>query len=188
MLAAPKAASVWPSEPAFAVPLSASPAHPLTGPKGSVVVQRLKSRQQFQAVMAGALVAKTPHFALHRVALDAAHAGAHAHRALFPVADAWLGVLLPKRWARRAVTRNAIRRQIYEAAREKAHQLPQAAWVVRLRSEFSRKQFVSATSEPLKRAVRAELDQLLGRVSLRAPAVPMPNTGLSALPEVPHAV
>ena len=129
------------------------------------MVQRLKSRQQFQAVMSGALVAKTPHFALHRAALDAAPDSV----SLFPVADAWLGVLLPKRWARRAVTRNAIRRQIYELARLQADRLPQAAWVVRLRSEFSRKQFVSASSEALKRAVRAELEQLLGRVM--SPAV-----------------
>ena len=85
---------------------------------------------------------------------------------MFPVADAWLGVLLPKRWARRAVTRNAIRRQIYEVARHRADTLPQAALVVRLRSEFNRQHFVSATSEPLKRAVRAELEQLLSRVQV----------------------
>lgn len=132
----------------------------LNGAGEAAVVQRLKSRQQFQAVMSGAPVAKTPHFALHRAALDAVPAGV----SLFPVADAWLGVLLPKRWARRAVTRNAIRRQIYELTRAQADRLPQAAWVVRLRSEFSRKQFVSASSDPLKRAVRAELEQLLGRV------------------------
>lgn len=109
--------------------------------------------------MAGAPVAKTPHFALHRAALSSAE----GDRALFPVADAWLGVMLPKRWAKRAVTRNAIRRQIYEVARQQAGNLPQAALVVRLRSEFSRRQFVSATSDVLKRAVRAELEQLLSR-------------------------
>lgn len=152
------------------------------------MVQRLKSRQQFQAVMAGALVAKTPHFALHRVALDAAHEGAREDRALFPVADAWLGVLLPKRWARRAVTRNAIRRQIYEAAREKAHQLPQAAWVVRLRSEFSRKQFLSATSDVLKRAVRTELDQLLDRALLKMPVAKALGAAAPAPSEAPHVV
>ncbi|MDP2418872.1 MAG: ribonuclease P protein component [Hydrogenophaga sp.] len=151
-------------------------------------MQQLKSKQQFQAVMAGALVAKTPHFALHRVALDAAHESAHAGRALFPVADAWLGVLLPKRWARRAVTRNAIRRQIYEAAREKAQQLPQAALVVRLRSEFSRKQFVSATSDALKRAVRAELDQLLDRVAQRAHVARAPEASVPVSHKVRHAV
>jgi ribonuclease P protein component len=120
--------------------------------------------------MAGSPVAKTPHFALHRAALSSAHEG----RALFPVADAWLGVLLPKRWAKRAVTRNAIRRQIYELAREKATSLPQAALVVRLRGEFSRQQFVSATSDALKRAVRAELVQLLERVAPRG-AVEVPG-------------
>ena len=131
---------------------------------GSVaMVQRLKSRAQFQAVMAGPPVVKTAHFALHRGALDAPTAG----RPLFPLCAAWVGVVLPKRWARRAVTRNAIRRQIHELSRLHADALPQAAWVVRLRSEFSRKQFVSATSEPLKRAVRAELEQLLGRVLVR---------------------
>lgn len=117
--------------------------------------------------MAGAPVAKTPHFALHRTALDVSVEG----KSLFPVADAWLGVLLPKRWARRAVTRNAIRRQIYEAARHRAAPLPHAAWVVRLRSEFSRKQFVSATSDALKRAVRLELEQLLSRAQLPKPAM-----------------
>lgn len=138
--------------------------------------------------MAGALVAKTPHFALHRVALDGEREG----RPLFPVADAWLGVLLPKRWARRAVTRNAIRRQIYEATRERASVLPKAAWVVRLRTEFSRKQFVSATSDALKRAVRAELNHLLDRACASRPdaglraRTPVPPT--SAASEVPHAV
>jgi ribonuclease P protein component len=135
-------------------------------------MQRLRSRQQFQVVMAGAPVAKTPHFALHSAGLGHAPDA----RLLFPVADTWLGVLLPKRWARRAVTRNAIRRQIYEAARTLAPDLPQAALVVRLRSEFSRKQFLSATSDVLKRAVRAELELLLGRVTKPLPRTQVPET------------
>lgn len=128
-------------------------------------MQRLRNRAQFQAVLAGPPVAKTAHFALHRGALDGAREG----RPLFATADVWLGVMLPKRWARRAVTRNTIRRQIYEVARALPGDLPQAAWVVRLRSEFSRKVFISATSDPLKQAVRAELQLLLGKVMLKAP-------------------
>lgn len=135
-------------------------------------MQRLKSRQQFQVVMTGAPVAKTPHFALHSTGLGHASDA----RLLFPVADTWLGVLLPKRWARRAVTRNAIRRQIYETARTMAPDLPQVALVVRLRSEFSRKQFLSATSDVLKRAVRAELELLLGRVTKPVPRAQVPET------------
>lgn len=138
-------------------------------------MQRLRTRQQFQAVMAGAPVAKTPHFALHRVSLDGQCNG----RALFPVAETWLGVLLPKRWARRAVTRNTIRRQVYEAARMRSEGLPQAALVVRLRSTFSRQEFISASSVVLKRAVRAELEQLLSRVA---------RPGPRPVAEVTHAV
>jgi len=122
-------------------------------------MQRLKTRAQFQAVLAGATVARTAHFALHRCALDAPTGAA----SLFAVDDVWLGAMVPKRWARRAVTRNAIKRQIYTVSAADAESLPRAAHVVRLRAAFDRKQFVSATSDKLKAAVRAELQQLLGR-------------------------
>jgi ribonuclease P protein component len=128
-------------------------------------VQRLQTRPQFQAVLAGAIVAKTTHFALHRNALDAKPVQAEpgkladvlAAKPLFPVQDVWLGAMVPKRWAKRAVTRNAIKRQIYTVSADFSHQYPQAAFVVRLRRDFSRKEFISATSEQLKLAVRTEV-------------------------------
>lgn len=120
--------------------------------------------------MAGPPVAKTPHFALHRASLD----GTSGDRPLFPVKDTWIGVLLPKRWAKRAVTRNAIRRQIYETARLRAQALPQAALVVRLRTAFSRQVFLSATSDALKRAVRVELEQLYAQPVRRVTRVAAP--------------
>lgn len=89
---------------------------------------------------------------------------------LFAVADVWLGAMAPKRWARRAVTRNAIKRQIYAVAAALEQPLPQAAHVVRLRSTFDRKQFVSASSCALKQAVRAELVQLFARAAARGAA------------------
>ncbi|MGJ7519157.1 ribonuclease P protein component [Variovorax sp. LT1P1] len=123
-------------------------------------MQRLQTRAQFQAVLAGATVARTAHFALHRCALDAP-AGAAP---LFSDADAvWIGAMVPKRWARRAVTRNAIKRQIYTVSALADTSLPTAAHVVRLRAGFDRTQFVSATSDKLKAAVRTELQQLLER-------------------------
>ncbi len=67
--------------------------------------------------------------------------------------------MIPKRWARRAVTRNTIRRQIYAVAWEFAA-LPDAAHVVRLRSGYDREMFSSASSPALKRALRAELQAL----------------------------
>jgi ribonuclease P protein component len=84
---------------------------------------------------------------------------------LFGVLDVWLGAMVPKRWARRAVTRNAIKRQIYNVSAHFADTLPCAAHVVRLRSEFDRKQFISASSDALKAAVRAELEQLFARAA-----------------------
>ena len=116
-------------------------------------MHRLKTRPQFQAVMAAGTVSRTAHFALHRLSpLDCSP--------LFNAPGIWLGAMAPKRWARRAVTRNAIKRQIYAMARQFEHCLPPAAHVVRLRAAFDRKHFISAASDALKRAVRAELEQL----------------------------
>ena len=84
-----------------------------------------------------------------------------AAKPLFPVQDVWLGAMVPKRWAKRAVTRNAIKRQIYTVSADFSHQYPQAAFVVRLRRDFSRKEFISATSEQLKLAVRTEVLALM---------------------------
>ncbi len=81
------------------------------------------------------------------------------------MADVWLGAMVPKRWARRAVTRNAIKRQIYNVSEQFGDRLPIAAHVVRLRTGFDRKQFISASSEPLKLAVRLELLQLFERAT-----------------------
>jgi ribonuclease P protein component len=128
-------------------------------------VQRLKTRAQFQAVMAGTTVSRTAHFALHRLEMDAGP-GSDGPQALFAVrSEPWIGALIPKRWAKRAVTRNAIKRQIYTVSQTIEPPLPVAAHVVRLRSGFDRQQFVSATSDALKRAVRGELQELFARAA-----------------------
>ncbi|MDB5932122.1 MAG: hypothetical protein JWR60_3829 [Polaromonas sp.] len=72
-----------------------------------------------------------------------------------------MGAMVPKRWAKRAVTRNAIKRQIYTVSSSFSHQYSQAAFVVRLRSSFSRSDFFSPSSEQLKQAVRAEIQALM---------------------------
>jgi ribonuclease P protein component len=125
-------------------------------------LQRLASRPQFQAVLAGSIVARTPHFALHRVALDANRAN-EARQPLFAVDDVWLGAMVPKRWAKRAVTRNTIKRQVYAVSQDFESSLTRSAHVVRLRSGFDRLHFASATSDELKAAVRSELQQLFTR-------------------------
>lgn len=121
-----------------------------------MTLQRLKTRPQFQAVLTGKTLARTQHFALHRCSLDAlpSNAALFSHRAV------WLGAMVPKRWAKRAVTRNTIKRQIYTVSAAFASSLSESAHVVRLRSAFDRIQFPSANSDSLRTAVRAELYQL----------------------------
>ena len=120
--------------------------------------------------MAGTTVSRTAHFALHRRPLDAPTAPDAGPRsdeaqALFAVRDAWIGALVPKRWAKRAVTRNAIKRQIYAVSQQVEPPLPAAAHVVRLRAGFDRAKFISASSPALKRAVRGELQELFARAA-----------------------
>ncbi|NDP39977.1 MAG: ribonuclease P protein component [Rhodoferax sp.] len=138
-------------------------------------MQRLKTRSQFQAVLTGSTVARTTHFALHRVVLDGAAerneplaSEMASNPLLFALSDVWLGAMVAKRWAKRAVTRNAIKRQIYSVSADFAATLPVAAYVVRLRAAFGSKQFISATSDALKLAVRQELQQLLARATARS--------------------
>jgi ribonuclease P protein component len=90
---------------------------------------------------------------------------AEGGKALFGVREPWIGALIPKRWAKRAVTRNTIKRQIYTVSQTFEPSLPAAAHVVRLRAGFDRAQYISATSDVLKQAVRAELQELFARAA-----------------------
>jgi ribonuclease P protein component len=156
-------------------------------------VQRLKTRAQYEAAMAGGTVSRTAHFVLHRApsspqnvipaqvalrhpreggdpglpdpdALDSRLRGKDGGGVL-RVEEVSIGAVVPKRWAKRAVTRNGIKRQIYNVSATFETRLPAAAHVVRLRADFARKQFPSAWSDALKAAVRGELLQLFERAA-----------------------
>ncbi len=113
-------------------------------------------------------LAKTPHFVLHAAVSARACAGEAAAAPRVPALHGtgpWLGALVPKRWARHAVTRNLIRRQVYAVGASQAGAWEAGAWeaaacVVRLRSGFDRRAFVSARSDALRDAVRSELETL----------------------------
>lgn len=143
---------------------------------------------QFQAALAGGTIARTPHFALHRLSLqppDAVPAcvAAIPAKPLFEGCSVWMGAMVPKRWAKRAVTRNAIKRQIYNAgvfalsAQETVFGF--AAHVVRLRAGFDKSAFPSATSDVLKAAVRQELKQLFAKAAQAAQQTSRAGTSAS---------
>lgn len=160
-------------------------------------MQRLKTRPQFQATMSAGTIARTPHFALHRMELVAEVAdmaanpktgpGSNDPQALFGIGSvrtqAWLGAMVPKRWARRSVTRHTIKRQIYAVSTDYEDALRCASYVVRLRSGFDRKQFVSATSDQLKEAVRKELQQLFATAERRLLQLGKAAEGMADLKE-----
>lgn len=152
--------------------------------------------------MSGSTLARTPHFALHCVALtvpvpEAAPAGqpkpavssgsipvtvpqtSHVRPVppLFGPSGVWMGVMVPKRWAKRAVTRNAIKRQVYTLSALAEPDLQDAAHVVRLRAGFDKATFVSATSDALKTAVRIELGQLFVSAALSLKKKTVPSAG-----------
>ena len=146
----------------------------------------------FERALSGRSRAVTAHFAVHHVeARPAASPGlrkrpspgklstiealAKARPVEDSFADAlskastWIGAVVPKRHARRAVTRSLLKRQIYAAAERQRERLAPGLWIVRLRSPFDRTQFTSAASKALRSAARAELDALLNAASDATP-------------------
>ena len=132
--------------------------------------------------MSAQTAARTAHFALHMAPLDlTVPANPSSPTACQPLAmlaglaGGCLGVVVPKRWAKRAVTRNTIKRQVFSVSQAFEPDLPVAAYVVRLRSGFDRGRFPSATSEPLKAALRLELQQLFQDALTRLTAAAVPR-------------
>jgi len=131
-------------------------------------VERLKQWSEFQAVIQAGSVARTTHFVLHQwkhPAITSTGSGFEKAPTLFLDGILAIGALTPKRWAKRAVTRNLIRRQVHAVSQEFASRLKPTAYVVRLRAAFNLQMFVSASSDALKQTVREELQQLFRGVS-----------------------
>ena len=83
----------------------------------------------------------------------------------------WVGAVVPKRHARRAVTRSLIKRQIYAAAERHRDRIAPGLWIVRLRSPFDRAEFAERGLAGARFDVRAPSStRLLGA----AVALPSP--------------
>lgn len=90
-----------------------------------------------------------------------------------------LGLVVPKRQARRAVTRNLVKRQVRAAwdgwwrlAADRPEAWVYTDWVVRLRAPIDRKQFISGRSEVLAALLHAELQGLFEAAARRVMAAP----------------
>lgn len=114
--------------------------------------RRLTGKAQFAEALRHSAVTHTEHFSLHTMTAALPN---------FEVGPwEWMGVVLPKRWANRAVTRNALRRQIYSHLQQR-DAVDGRVCVVRLRRGFDPCHFPSAWSSALRTRVRSELASLL---------------------------
>jgi ribonuclease P protein component len=124
--------------------------------------------------LASPVRARSPHFVLHCAAGGSVVPDLRTEVA--PEADrsvdndpacgsTGLGFVVPKRWARRAVTRNLIRRQMREAARRHEQRIVIGASVLlRQRAALDGARLRSAASAAMREAVRAELDLLFSQL------------------------
>jgi len=156
-----------------------------------IVIAHLVRSVDFERVLRTRTQVSSTHFAVHHVAdrpsLPAKPAPKPAAAELStgevpietaPVDDSprpapgavWLGTVVPKRHARRSVTRSLLKRQIRAVVTGHAAALAGGLWVVRLRAPFDRARFVSAASDELGRVAREELDGLIGSAARRVAA------------------
>ena len=146
------------------------------------MLERLVHKADFERLLSTRSQMRSTHFALHHVSggplpvpVRKTKAGVVdlsttvAPQVTQPVdnsaAALWLGCVVPKRHARRAVTRSLLKRQIRASFERHAIHLPRGLWLVRLRAGFAATEFISARSIALAQAARAELDGLLSRVA-----------------------
>jgi ribonuclease P protein component len=116
------------------------------------MIDHIVDKEIFREVLETGIFASSEHFALHKL-----KSGEGENQRNLKV-----GVVVPKRWAKRAVTRNAIKRQIYIVAAELAYKHQLEKHVVRLSRAFDKKIFLSPTSKDFKKAIKKEILFLYG--------------------------
>lgn len=120
----------------------------------------------FERLLATRARARSEHFVLHHLPRVASLPAGDLSTGASGVPDGHvdeprrLGVVVPKRLARRAVTRNLFKRLARAQFAGRQADLPLGDWLLRLRQPFEREHYVSAASPALRVAVRGELQRL----------------------------
>jgi ribonuclease P protein component len=141
------------------------------------MIGRLLHKSDFERLLAVPPCSRSTHFALHHVQarpaasqrpqVDMLYTGSAPQSvgSVDNISGHWLGMVIPKRHAGRAVTRNLLRRQVRSALLRHQRQLWPGLWLVRLRRPIDPAHFVSGASTVLRRTTAAELDRLLQRAA-----------------------
>jgi ribonuclease P protein component len=147
------------------------------------LIWRSLGRADFAVALAAPVLAKSAHFVLHHVAATPASSNCTVGESPKPELSTdrapnrppdvdntrspsqwWLGLVVPKRHARRSVTRSLLKRQMRVHATGQRHRLPPGQWLIRLRSPFDPGRYASAASPQLRHAIGLELEQVFARV------------------------
>lgn len=190
MHAGPKAASVWQSD--FAVDAKSRHGKVRPGHQHLPMTLRITRAVDFERVLKTSSQARSPHFAVHHLAsapsapkrsvkkpVSIQLSTSELEVMINPVDDiaiyhllnaqlhgVWLGMVIPKRHAKRAVTRTLLKRHI-KSVMAAQFSAPPGLWVVRLRAPFDRATYVSAASEALSAVARKELTGILQMATQR---------------------
>ncbi|RZS53356.1 ribonuclease P protein component [Sphaerotilus mobilis] len=140
------------------------------------MLSSLDGAERFQAVLGTRPCSRSAHFMLHYRAVDKLSTGrmvtqdrsvdesedtSPAQPVAPPEFGVHLGLVVPKRHAKRAVTRNLVRREARAQMARSVTILPPGDWVLRLRAPFDRTLYSSAASAALLSVVREEMSRLI---------------------------
>lgn len=153
------------------------------------MIGRIVRPADFERVLAAPQRSRSAHFAVHHLGTVASSSseaglgfsqetsvkslptelstGGHGCPPVLVDERRMLGLVVPKRHAKRAVTRNLIKRQVRAVVAECASSLPPGWWVVRLKAPFDSTRFDSPASDGLRAAARHELVELMRAAVLR---------------------
>jgi ribonuclease P protein component len=136
------------------------------------MLNSLSGASRFQAVLSTRPCARSEHFFVHHLADgQLSTEGARTDGAPVDGGLSWrLGLVVPKRHAKRSVTRTLVKREMRAGMARLASGWPAGDWVVRLRAPIDRTAYPSARSDALMLAVRGELGQVLADALRRAGA------------------
>jgi ribonuclease P protein component len=152
------------------------------------MIGRLQQAADFRRLLDAPVRQRSAHFAVHYLRADLPSPGGRVVTATQrklstshePVCSEavddlptgrWLGCMVPKRHARRAVTRSLIKRQMRSVVGAHEHELPWGQWLIRLSRPFSPRDYPSAASDALRLAARSELERLVGALAQTGRAV-----------------
>jgi ribonuclease P protein component len=152
------------------------------------MIGRLVHTTDFKRLLATSPKSRSAHFALHHVSAGPSlpkwrqAKGSAQELSTEPLKSCevavdkiddklWWASVVPKRHAKRSVTRNALKRQMRLALARHEKTLPGGSWLIRLKAPFLRDSFPSASSNALCNAASAELDAMLNHVRKRGLAL-----------------